>query len=71
MKIKDVAIRKINGGFIVSHYTFEEKKPATSEDGPCCMPSMGKTEEEYFTDEESAGKRIAELAKGMEKGSRY
>lgn len=63
MKIKDVAIRKINGGYIVSHYVIESKD---TDDGPCCRPAI--REEHFFTDEKEAGDKVAELAKDMEKG---
>ena len=69
--ITDVALRRITGGFIVSHskLTSDEKKE-TAEDGPCCMP-RSKYEEEFFATEEEAGKRISELGKGLEPNRRY
>lgn len=70
MSIRDVAIRKINGGFIVSHYSVPDKPKEEDDDGPCCMP-MGKSEEDFFTSEAEAGQRVAALAKDLKPNGRF
>ncbi len=62
MSIRDVQIKGIRNGYIVSHYSV--KKPKQTTDKCCDAPyPSGEYVEEYFGDEQKAAKAMAALLK--------